>query len=41
MYILAIVTIVTIQFGLMRTKEEKAGIKLYDENNHPIAAYNK
>ena len=41
MYILAIVTIVTIQFGLMRTKEEKAGIKLYDENNQPIAAYNK
>ena len=41
MYILAIVTIITIQFGLMRTKEEKAGIKLYDENNQPIAAYNK
>ncbi len=38
MFILAIVTIITIQFGLMRTKEEKQGIKLYDENNEPIAA---
>ena len=36
-YILAIVTIITIQFGLMKTREEKEGIPLYDENMEPVA----
>lgn len=35
-YILAVVTLLTIQFGLMRTKEEKEGIKMYDENYEVI-----
>ncbi len=36
-YILAVVSLATIQFGLMRTKEEKEGIKMYDENEEVIA----
>lgn len=36
-FILAIVTIITIQFDLMKTKEEKEEIPLYDENMEPIA----
>ncbi|MBQ7777793.1 MAG: Na+/H+ antiporter NhaC family protein [Oscillibacter sp.] len=35
--ILAVVSIVTIQFGLGRTKEEKEGIPMYDENQEVIA----
>ena len=36
-FILAIVAICTIQFGLLKTKEEKEGIKMYDENDEVIA----
>ena len=36
-FILAIVAICTIQFGLLRTKEEKEGIKMYDENDEVVA----
>ena len=36
-FLLAIVALATIQFGLGRTKEEKAGTRLYDENNEVIA----
>ena len=35
-FILAIVAICTIQFGLLRTKEEKEGIKMYDENDEVL-----
>lgn len=35
--ILAVVSIITIQFGLGRTKEEKEGIPMYDENEEVIA----
>lgn len=36
-FILAIVAICTIQFGLLRTKEEKENIKMYDEDDEVIA----
>ena len=36
-FILAIVAICTIQFGRLKTKEEKEGIKMYDENDEVIA----
>ena len=36
-FFLAIVSICTIQFGLGRTKEEKAGIAMYDENNEVVS----
>ena len=35
-FILAIVAICTIQFGLLRTKEEKEGIQMYDENDEVL-----
>lgn len=35
--ILAVVSLLVIQFGLGRTKEEKEGVRMYDENNEVIA----
>ena len=35
-FILAIVAICTVQFGLLKTKEEKEGIKMYDENDEVV-----
>ena len=36
-WVLTVVSILTIQFGLGRTKEEKEGIPMYDENQEVIA----
>ena len=36
-FLLALVALATIQFGLGRTKEEKEGIRMYDENDEVIA----
>ena len=36
-FLLALVALATIQFGLGRTKEEKEGIRMYDENDEVVA----
>ena len=36
-FLLALVALATIQFGLGRTKEEKEGIRMYDENDEIVA----
>ena len=36
-FLLALVALATIQFDLGRTKEEKEGIRMYDENDEVVA----
>ncbi len=38
-FLLALVALATIRFGLGRTREEKAGIRMYDENDEVIACH--